>query len=413
MEKHFIQNLKYEKNSYYNSLNIINNFSVSDNIEILNLINSIDAVISFLIQPNLTYSKNKFQSLAGTYLSEFKNLLSERSKNDHELLENLMLIFETTVASVEKYIENMSNNLDYKKTNLINKTNSSLIEKISTIKENGYLEFEFEQSTDFLSWSEEQLNEARLKYSNESDWRGANSYDLNSKEFKFIQEFIYDQKILEIISAYKNMNMEIVYAAWDYSHNRQKWFRNNHEYDHLSPTNYFHYDADVDVAKMLIYLTDVNDGDGPFKFVKSSNTMPRSTFINYIYSAIDTKISPKFANKENLYGRGLFLYRKDLLMKMPYCIIGSTHFGDDLIEGSELSSYLLNHTVVFKRKKGTVVLFDGYKGIHAGGNAHTGERLAIQVAFRRSKSTKTPVSNMQSVKHLVKNILKNKLHLIK
>ena len=413
MEKHFIQHLEYEKNSYYNSVNVANNFTVSDNIKILELINSIDAVISFLIQPSQAYSKNKFQSLAETYLSEFKNLLSERSKNDNELHENLILIFETTVDLVDKYIEYMSDNSDYKKSNSIHETKSSSIEKIAKLKENGYLEFEFEQNSEFLSWSEEQLNEARIKYSNESDWRGANSYDLNSKAFKYIKNFIYDQKILDIICSYKKMNMEIVYAAWDYSHNRQKWFRYNHEYGHLSPTNYFHYDADVDVAKMLIYLTDVNDGDGPFKFVKSSNTIPRSTFINYIYSAIDIKISPKFAKKENLYGRGLFLYRKDLLMKMPYCIIGSTHFGDDLIDGSELSKYLLDHTIIFKRKKGTVVLFDGFRGIHAGGNADSGERLAIQVGFRRKKSTETPLMNIQRIKYFAKYILKNKLKLIK
>ncbi len=106
--------------------------------------------------------------------------------------------------------------------------------------------------------------------------------------------------------------------------------------------------------------------------------------------------------KENLYGRGLFLYRKDLLMKFPVSFMGTTHFGDDLAENSDLSRYLLANTIVFTKPKGTVVLFDGFRGIHAGGNADTGERLAVQVAFIQ----KNKVSVKDKIANRVNRILK-------
>ncbi|MGZ3921902.1 MAG: hypothetical protein ACXVC7_16500, partial [Bacteroidia bacterium] len=90
-----------------------------------------------------------------------------------------------------------------------------------------------------------------------------------------------------------------------------------------------------------------------------------------------------------LYGRGLFLYRKDLLMKFPKKFMGSTHFGDDIEANTALSKYLIDNTVTFYNNKGAAILFDGYTGIHAGSNAHTGERLAVQIAFMKSKETPT------------------------
>lgn len=387
MEKHFIQNIDYVNNQYFIKGNILNsNFSKSDNIKLLELINRIDTIASFLINSSSQNYDKKFNEYAGECIDQIFRLLAERSKGDLELKETLLSIHSEAIKLVKKHIRIFSENNDYDTEKVLNSLGSKSKDYIDSLNEQGYLEFSFDLTPEFLSWSHQQLDKARKTYENESDWRGGNSYDINSEEYKYIEKFIRDNNITEIISEYKKMDMQLYYAAWDYSHNRQKWFRNNHEYNYLSPTNYYHFDADPDVAKMLIYLSDVGEGDGPFKFVKGSNTMPRSIYLTYIFYAIDTLVSPKFKKSDNLYGRGLFLYRKDFLLKFPECFMGSTHFGDDVIDGSDLSHYLLNNTTTFTRKKGSAVLFDGFSGIHAGGNAFTGERLAIQVAFKRKKS---------------------------
>lgn len=401
MERHFLQDLQYQKNEYFSVNGVKNNFSVADNIRIGELVNSIDSIITFLTRDNQKQTQNKFSNLANPYITELRKIFDERSIGNDQLNNALRSVLDGAVSYVLKYIDILTDNSDYHPP----LNNQNLEEKIALMKEQGYLEFEFDESDEFLNWSNEQLDSARKKYEGQADWRGANSYDADSGEFQLINRFIEKNNILPIISSYKKMEMSVIYAAWDYSHKRQQWFRNNHEYNHLSPTNYYHFDADADVAKMLIYLTDVSEGDGAFKVVKGSNNMSRSIFLTYIFYAFDTILSPSFSEKGNLYGRGVFLYGKDLLMQFPYCLIGTTHFGDDLIEESSLANYLLENTITFTRKKGTVVLFDGFRGIHAGGNAFEGERLAVQVAFRRNKSISGSASGIDRMKAYIKQLI--------
>jgi hypothetical protein len=382
-------------------------FSSADNVEIYSLINEIDTIVNFVILGKDFDCLKNYHHYADSYLNKLKSLLLDRAKGDNELRDVLILIFNEASVLVERYIINMSANDDFSKCR--NESFDHLIkDSVALMESQGFLEFQLPQTDEFEQWCKIQMVAAKKQYENESDWRGANAYASTDSGYGIIKNFIKENRILEILSAYKKMNMSFFYAAWDYSHNRQKWFRNNHEYNHISPTNYYHFDADEDVSKMLIYLSDVSAGDGAFKVVKSSNVHSRSVFLTYAAYVIDTQISSKFRHEDNLYGRGLFLYRKDLLLKFPEAFMTSTHFGDDLEEGSALSNFLLDNTVTFERKKGTAVLFDGYNVIHAGGNADKGERLAVQIAFKRDRSFNTPVSVplKQRIKGLIKSFLK-------
>ena len=60
--------------------------------------------------------------------------------------------------------------------------------------------------------------------------------------------------------------------------------------------------------------------------------------------------------------------RRDML-SLPVSLRGSTHFGDDILDGSELSDALLDVGHRFVAPAGTVVMFDGSRGIHRGGAA--------------------------------------------
>ena len=67
---------------------------------------------------------------------------------------------------------------------------------------------------------------------------------------------------------------------------------------------------------------------------------------------------------------------------LPKDLRGSTHFGDDLIDGSPSSDSLLRQEEVFVGDAGTLVVFDGSKGIHRGSLVDQGERWAIQIGMR-------------------------------
>jgi hypothetical protein len=404
MKKHFIQEINYQKNT--NFIEFLNNspFNETDNIRIYEIINKIDSFIEyFTTNHNNKESLINYRHKVKNYYDELKKLVLSKTKFDLELNNVLNILITETEKKIENYIINLTQNDDFV-SEINNENQLNIVEKVTELKINGYLEFEFELNNEFNSWSKELLDFAREKYSQQDDWRGANSMNIDDNGYLIIQDFINQNNIIKILSEYKKMKMEFLYSAWDYSHKRQKWFRNNHIYDKIAPTNYYHFDADEDVCKMLIYLTDVTENDGPFKAVRGSNTNTSSIYLTYIYYILDTKISQMFNKKENLYGRGIFLYRKDLFMKFPRPFMGSTHFGDDLIEGDHLANYLLENTTTFTRKSGTAVLFDGYKTIHAGGNSKDGERLAIQVAFRRSKSFKKKITLFDKLKYKLKSI---------
>lgn len=380
MKDYLIQRFNYLENKHFKNYKNDSPFGDESNLLIDSLINRIDTIIN-----NSIKSKNyNYKTELLEINKQLLQVVSIATVDDFELRDTIEDILKNAFRLAIQYIENRNQN--YK--NKLNNSDLKSQEKLEELKSNGFSEFSMINDNSFSDFSDKLLNEARLKYENIEDWRGANSLNQENYFFNLISAFITENKIIELISDYKEMDMEFIYAAWDYSHNRQRWFKNNHVIGEMSPTNYYHFDGDDDVAKMMIYLTDVKSGNGVFKYVKGSNLQDRSIFLNCVYTSIDSLISPRFSKLDNLYGRGLMLYRKDLFMKFPNSFIGSTHFGDDLISPSDLAEYLISNTVEFRRLKGSVIIFDGYLGVHAGGNPISGERLAIQVAFRKKRVIK-------------------------
>jgi ectoine hydroxylase-related dioxygenase (phytanoyl-CoA dioxygenase family) len=193
----------------------------------------------------------------------------------------------------------------------------------------------------------------------------------------------------------------LAWAFPNYSHHRQQWFRINQQ-ESISPTNYYHLDKDKNMIKILIYLTDVNDQDGPFRYVRGSNLWNKSICTFALHYGIDFKVNKFLIGEESDFKNNIFTKRTDILSEFPDAFIGSTHFGDFLKKDSDISKILLNESVVFTRKKGTMIIFDGGMGVHSGGNANGGERLAIQVAYRKKLKKKRYI--FKETKELVRKI---------
>jgi hypothetical protein len=71
------------------------------------------------------------------------------------------------------------------------------------------------------------------------------------------------------------------------------------------------------------------------------------------------------------------------VLALPAVLRGSTHFGDDVLDGSALSEALLEAEETFVAPAGTLIVFDGSRGIHRGGLVRPGgQRWALQLAFR-------------------------------
>jgi len=222
-----------------------------------------------------------------------------------------------------------------------------------------------------------------------------------SKIFKLIQEFIDENRIFEMVSDYMDSKLELAWAFPSYSHHRQKWFRIQDQ-EKISPTNYYHIDKDRNMIKILIYLTDVNDQDGPFKYVKGGNLWKKSICTFALHYGIDFKVNKLLIGEESDFKNNIFTTRADILSEFPDAFIGSTHFGDFLQRDSDTTKLLLDESVVFTRKRGTLIIFDGGMGVHSGGNAYGGERLAIQIGYRKKLTIKMDI--LKQTKELARKI---------
>jgi hypothetical protein len=97
-------------------------------------------------------------------------------------------------------------------------------------------------------------------------------------------------------------------------------------------------------------------------------------------------------------------------MKLPASLRGSTHFGDDVLDSSELSQKLLATERTFVGSAGTLILFDGSAGIHRGALVHRGERWALQIGLQATqggarKTVPGLVGRMRYYLHRAKRLL--------
>ena len=252
----------------------------------------------------------------------------------------------------------------------------------------------------------------------------AQSLHPSSQAVRLVRRKLESDGILALASAYIGCEMEWVYCALDFSHDQQRWYRDCYADLGLptSKTVYMHLDADTEMVKAMLYLSDVSDAHGPFRYVRGSSGWARSPSVLSIHKGFDAVESEVFEMEPDRLDYTLGYYRprfklpehRQYLMNLPALLRGSTHFGDDVQDDSALSSSLLEDEVVFTGPAGTLVLFDGSKGIHRGSQVTRGERWAVQIAMRAVRQRKNTLraavetvnQNAHYRAHIVKRWLK-------
>lgn len=243
-------------------------------------------------------------------------------------------------------------------------------------------------------WRKTWWERARLRrYASRVAWsRCALSLDPDSPAGESVQQILRESGAFAIAATYLGCEVELCYAALDYSHERQSWYRDCYADAGVrsASTVYMHLDADFDIVKAMLYLSDVSVDNGAFCFVHGSHRWPRSDFLMALYKGFDQEQAAFFqptANRldyEGGYYRPRFKHPdfREGLMRLPPLLRGSTHFGDDVIDESDLSRRLLSAERAYTGPAGTLVMFHGSRGIHRGSLVRHGERWAVQIAVR-------------------------------
>lgn len=216
--------------------------------------------------------------------------------------------------------------------------------------------------------------------------RVVQSMERYSRVGQVLARFFRQQGILDGLAGYVGSNVNFTGFSLEYSYPQQTWWRGVYSDVGLpdSKTAYMHYDAGSRDPKAIIALSDVGVENGPTSFVRGSHAQERSTFLHFMITSLDyafredEALKNDSANYRPRFGRTE--YRREFMM-LPKAFQGSSHFGDDILDGSPLSEQLLSNEFQVTKDVGNCIVFDGNYGIHRGALLRSGERVVFQVIF--------------------------------
>ena len=179
--------------------------------------------------------------------------------------------------------------------------------------------------------------------------------------------------------------LETAYLDLHYSHPQQSWYKHCYADVGLATSahSYLHYDFRADSQKLFFYLAPVEASNGPFCFTPGSTRWHRSNF-SLIAGKILDKVHQQMFGLEcsDGYYRARFRgeFERKRFAALPTAFQSTSHFGDDIVEGSDMSKIMAAHEQSYSAVD-TVVMFNGNRGIHRGGLCSTGERWAVHMGL--------------------------------
>lgn len=155
-----------------------------------------------------------------------------------------------------------------------------------------------------------------------------------------------------------------------------------------SPTTYFHIDSGFDGPKVMIYLTEVTDDHGPFEYLPASHRWERSTSLEILNKEIERAHKTAWPNGATSYYRPYMQLEefRRTLMNLPTPARQQSHFGDDVLAGTELHSFIDNAKRTVYSAEADCVAFDGNRVTHRGALTEGATRWALQVGFEPAPS---------------------------
>ena len=136
------------------------------------------------------------------------------------------------------------------------------------------------------------------------------------------------------------------------------------------PTAYFHIDGSIGNMKVLIYLTEVGEENGPIGYIFGSN---------HVLGIIENAI--RYGNDKPRLDNCRPEQRK-LFAALPRILQKKSEFGNDIQTGYD--ELINNEHHFLSARDGNLFLFDP-NGIHRGGMVTAGRRIILQMNFQPNK----------------------------
>lgn len=191
--------------------------------------------------------------------------------------------------------------------------------------------------------------------------------DSNNELFHAIENILEEAGIFDVASSYLGQKAKLVDVNPQINDKSDDFWKKvfPDKDDKLPDTAYFHRDASGGDLKAIIYMSEVNEGNGPFTYSLGTNQIKISCLNDLICES----------NDSNGLASTLPEARK-LFAGLPKWLRQKGTFGNDLRPTDKLHNLIINSAWAITAEKGSVVLFDT-KGIHRGGFVTSGQRKVI------------------------------------
>ncbi len=210
--------------------------------------------------------------------------------------------------------------------------------------------------------------------------------------------------VLDAVSAYAGSRMSVTALALELSVPQATWWGNVFESLPRAPaTLYAHLDESIVYPKSIVYLTQVNEDNGPTgAYVHAMEGLG----LNPLQELVGRVVG----NVGNTPGTGLCAYYgkqyhqsmsserfRRHFMRLPSVLRFNSHLGWDVCPGSALEQSLSGAEHRMVGAPGTFIVFDGARLLHRGGMVRSGERIALQVIFSSATKASRVIGKIKRV----------------
>jgi hypothetical protein len=209
----------------------------------------------------------------------------------------------------------------------------------------------------------------------------------NRDSLTILHDFCNTSGIFDVLSTFYDAPVRYAGFVIHYSHPKDMWFRMFDDIGLEMPrTAQMHYDLAFFPPKAMLYLNDVGEDQGPFSLVPKATPWDSFGFelalrkeLLYSVSAYTTSICGKSVAGNTSIFR--FTEARRAFASLPRALRGTSHPGDHILDGTDLSNKLLASEIRITGEAGTMALFSGSHVLHRGGLVKNGERIALQIVF--------------------------------
>ena len=185
--------------------------------------------------------------------------------------------------------------------------------------------------------------------------------------YRWFNETMRSAGVVEAASAYLKRPVEVAHIVPQINDPSDNFWA-NHFVDagvEDSVCDYCHVDATYNLLKMIVYLNEVTEENGPFSYVKGSHRAAKGFWDGMIRRAND-------------YAGLSWTKRpyRELFHALPRPLQRKGAFGADIPNDSVYIKPILDNELCVTSKSGDGVLFDT-DGIHRGGMVRSGRRLVV------------------------------------